>query len=252
MKIDKIKKSGTKYKILLDDGKEIKTYDDVIINHGLLYNKTIDSETLNKINNDNNYYEAYYKAVNYITKKLRSEKEIAIYLNNYNVNVKDQEKIIKKLKEINLINDFNFTQAYIADRLNLSNDGPDKIKNTLINHEIDPQIIAEQLIKIDQKIIDDRILKIIAKKTKSTKYCGYKLKAKLLNELISMGYNKNDIIRLLDEIDTTKSITEEYQKIYQKLSKKYEGKELIYNIKRKLYSEGFSTEEINSAVEESC
>ena len=252
MKIDKIKKSGNKYKILLDDGSEIKTYDDIIINHGLLYNKTIDSETLNKINNDNNYYEAYYKVVNYITKKLRSEKEVVAYLNNYNVNIKDQEKIIKKLKETNLINDFNFTQAYIADRLNLSNDGPDKIRNTLDNHDIDPQIIAEQLAKIDQKTIDDRILKIIAKKSKNTKYCGYKLKTKLLNDLINMGYDKSDIIRLLGEIDTTKPITEEYKKIYQRLSKKYEGKELIYKIKKKLYSEGFSTEEINSAVEESC
>lgn len=252
MKINKIKKSGNKYKITLDDNSEITTYDDVIINYGLLYNKNIDPETLNKINNDNIYYDAYYKTVNYITKKLRSEKEVITYLNNYNVNIQDQEKIIKKLKEINLINDLNFTKAYIADRLNLSSDGKDKIKTTLYYHNIDPQIIAEQLAKIDQKTIDDRIEKIILKKSKNTKYCGYKLKSKLLNDLVNMGYDRNDITRILNETDTTKSIQEEYYKIHSKLSKKYEGKELIYKIKKKLYNEGFTTEQINSAVEDSC
>ena len=39
MNIEKIKKVGKKYKILLENGDEIKTYDDVIINYGLLYKK---------------------------------------------------------------------------------------------------------------------------------------------------------------------------------------------------------------------
>ena len=42
MKINKIKKNGKKYKIILDNGLEIKTFDDVIINNNLLYNKIID------------------------------------------------------------------------------------------------------------------------------------------------------------------------------------------------------------------
>ena len=252
MKINKIKKVGNKYKIVLEDASEIITYDDIIINYNLLYNKNIDVETLNKINNDNNYYEIYYKVINYISKKLRSEKEIVKYLSNYNINIKDQEKIIKKLKETNLINDLNFTKAYIADRLNLSNDGPEKIKNTLHNHDIDSQIIDEQMNQINQQIIDARITKIITKKVKSTKYCGYKLKAKLLNDLINLGYDKSDIIRQINEIDIVKPIIEEYKKFYQKLSKKYEGKELIYKIKKKLYSEGFTTEEINNISDDSC
>ncbi len=98
MKIEKIRKTGKKYKILLSDGSEIKTYDDVILNYGLLYHKTIDSDLLNKINNDNNYYEIYYKAVNYITKRLRSEKEINEYIDKNNVIEKDKEKLIKKEK----------------------------------------------------------------------------------------------------------------------------------------------------------
>ena len=76
MKVEKIKKTGNKYKIVFSDNSVLKTYDDVIINNGLLYNHEIDSDTLNKLNIDTNYYDIYYKTINYITRKLRSEKEI--------------------------------------------------------------------------------------------------------------------------------------------------------------------------------
>ncbi|MCI9585330.1 MAG: hypothetical protein HFH45_01685, partial [Bacilli bacterium] len=52
MKIEKIKKTGSKYKITLDNGEVINTYDDVILENNLLYDKNIDSDLFNKINND--------------------------------------------------------------------------------------------------------------------------------------------------------------------------------------------------------
>ena len=66
MKINKIKKNGKKYKIILDNGLEIKTFDDVIINNNLLYNKIIDDELLDKINKENEYYDVYNKVINLI------------------------------------------------------------------------------------------------------------------------------------------------------------------------------------------
>ena len=51
MKIEKIQKlKNNKYKIKLDSGDIINTYDDVILNNSLLFNKEIDLELLNKIN----------------------------------------------------------------------------------------------------------------------------------------------------------------------------------------------------------
>ena len=251
MKIEKIKKIGKKYKILLSDGSEIKTYDDVIIKYGLLYHKTIDNEILNKISNNNDYYEIYYKAVNYITKRLRSEKEINEYIDKNKVTDKDKKKIIKKLKENNLINDLNFTRAYIADKINLSNDGLDKIKNNLLMHNISSDIIDSELSKIDKNLIKNKLEKLINKKIKTSKYTGYKLRFKIVNELINLGYNQSDILDIYDNIsvDNTESIKKEYDKIYKKLSSKYQGKELETRIKAKLYNRGFSIDEISKVAE---
>ena len=251
MKIEKIKKTGKKYKILLSDGSEIKTYDDVILKYGLLYHKTIDNELLNKINIDNNYYEIYYKVVNYITKRLRSEKEINIYIDKNNITKTDKEKLIKKLKEMNLINDLNFTKAYINDKINLSNIGIDKIKSELLNHNISSDIIDNELNKIDNNLIKEKLRKLIIKKTKNSKYTGYKLKYKVVNELINLGYDKNQILEIYDTIsvENTENIKTEYDKLYKKLSYKYSGKELERKIKTKLYNKGFNIDEINNIVD---
>ena len=100
MKIDKIKKSGKKYKIVLEDGTEIKTFDDVIINYNLLYHKDIDDILLNKIIKDNAYYEVYNKVLNLISKKIRSEKEINEFLDKYDV---DRNKIINLGKQMIIV-----------------------------------------------------------------------------------------------------------------------------------------------------
>ena len=245
MKIDKIKKSGKKYKIVLEDGTEIKTFDDVIINYNLLYHKEIDDVLLNKILKDNTYYEVYNKVLNLISKKIRSEKEINEFLDKYDV---DKNKIITKLKSINLINDKLFAKAYISDKINLSNEGIDKIKNDLLKHNIDLNVIEEELSKIDANLIDKKIFKLINKKIKNSKYTGYKLKYKVVNELINLGYDKYKIIEIYDNLDIKNDnlINKEYDKLYRQLSKKYSGKELEYKINTKLYNKGFTSEEINN------
>ena len=251
MKIQEIRKKGKKYKITLDNGLQINTFDVVILNNGLLYNKIINDELLKKINKENNYYDIYYKVLNLISKKVRSEKEINDFLYKNSVSKIDKNKIIKKLKSINLINDKIFAKSYISDKINLSNDGIDKIRNDLLKHNIDLNIINEELDKIDNDLLNKKIEKLINKKLKNSKYVGFKLKYKIINELVNLGYNKEKIIEIYDNMNIKKGdlIIKEYNKLYTKLSNKYEGKELEYKINMKLYNMGFTKYEIENIQE---
>lgn len=248
MKIEKIKKTGSKYKIVFDDNTVLKTYDDVIINSGLLFSKDIDAEDLNKLNIDTNYYDIYYKTVNYITRKLRSEKETIEFINKNNVNDKDKKEVIKKLKEIGLINDANFVKAYISDKINLSNDGPDKIRKSLLEHDISSDIIDENIDKIDNQLIKEKLIKLITKKISNTKYSGYVLRQKIINDFINLGYSRELINEVYDNISINKTdlLKKEYNKLYKKLCVKYSGYELENKIKTKLYQKGFTMDEINN------
>ena len=66
-----------------------------------------------------------------------------------------------------------------------------------------------------------------------------------------MGYYKwmvEEIINGLDLSTDSKIIEKEYRKIYNKLSKKYEGNELTYQVKIKLLQKGFSNSEIEEII----
>lgn len=247
MKINEIKKTKSgKYKVKIDN-QVITTYDDVLINNSLLYKKEIDEDLYQQINLDTAYYDVYNKTINYILRKTRSEYEIKKFLDKFDISEKDSNKIIEHLKCVGLINDNNFIKSYISDRVYLSNDGPDKIKNELISHNIDVSIIEEEIYNIDKNVIHDKLKKIIAKKINSDhKHSAYQLKQKIITDLINMGYSKDLILEILDtySLDDDDLLSKEYQKIYTKLSKNYSGIELGNKIKQKLYAKGFNINEI--------
>ncbi|MDD2434896.1 MAG: RecX family transcriptional regulator [Bacilli bacterium] len=251
MKIEKIKKLNSgKYKIEFENKDKITTYDDVILKNNLLYKKELDNTELNQLYIDNKYYDVYNRTVNYITKRLRSEKEIYLFLEKFELDWTDNEKIIKELKKINLINDSKFTEAYVSDRLNLSSDGPDKIRKSLINYGIDDNLIENELGRIDSELINEKINKIVKKKmVHNHKYSLYVMKQKLMLELVNLGYNRSDINPILEAYqDTNNNIEKEYQKIYSKLSTKYSNQELYYRVKQKLYQKGYSSYEVDEVM----
>ena len=252
MKINKIEKmKDNKYKITID-GEVITTFDNVILDNNLLYKKEIDKELYNTIIKDTEYYSNYNKVVKYILKRRRSEKEIRNYLFKLELNEIDIEKIISKLKNINLINDIEYCKAFINDKVSLSKQGINKIRIDLLEQEIPIEIIEEELKKIDIDLLNNRLEKLIMKKISANrKYSKNQLKQRILNEMINLGYNKETILNILDKnLIEDKSIVErEFEKIYNKLSKKYSGSELNIKVKQKLLAKNFNTDDINSLIQ---
>ena len=254
MKIEKIKKvDKNKYQLQLSNDEAIITYDEVILKNNLLFKPQIDSNLLNQINIDTRYYDIYNRVIKLISTRLRSKKEIKEYLNKLNISIEDQEKIINQLTKIGLINDINFTKAYINDRTYLSNDGPNKIKKDLEEHDIDINIIEEEITNINQEIIYEKLKKLINKKIKNNrKYSIYQLKQKIVLDLINLGYDKDMILGCLNnqKLDNNDILEKQYNKLYTKFSKKYTGNELYKRIKQSLYQKGFNIEEINNLIEQ--
>lgn len=244
-------KSG-KYKLKVND-EVLTTYDDVLIKNGLLYKKQIDYEIYEQLKKDHYYYDAYNKTISYIMKHQRCTYEIEKYLEKFDLSEIDKVKIINHLKEIGLLNDNSYVKSYIADAINLSKDGPYKIRKELLDNNISEDIIDEELSKIDEEIIVDKMLKIIRKKFNSNhKYSKYQFKQKVSIEMVNLGYSKDLADTLIDNFDFEEDdlLKKEYDKLYIKLSKKYEGYELESKIKQKLYAKGFDINKINSIINE--
>ena len=203
MKIVKYKKgTNSKYKLFLEDGTIIDTYEDVILNNNLLYKKEIDNDLYNIIINDNMYEEAYNKSVNYIEVRLRSVSEIRIFLKNKKYSEEVIDDTVKRLLKNNLLNDEVFTKAFINDKLNFTTMGPYKIELELKKHNIDNSIITNYINNIDDDIIYEKINKLINKFIKTNKkHKGLILKNKIYNNLLNLGYNSSMILEMLNNYE---------------------------------------------------
>ena len=184
---------------------------------------------------------------------MRSEKEIRDYLHKKLVDFEMADKIIDKLKVNKLIDDEKFVQAFIDDKLLLTNYGPKKIRNELCNHNIDYSIIDKYIDNIDKEIFYEKINKIITRQLNSnTKYSKNMIKNRIQNTLNNLGYPKvfyNDILNSFDIKDDDSILEKELYKEYTKLSKKYSENELKIKLKQKLYKKGFDINKIDYYIE---
>lgn len=242
MKIEKYSKgSSNKYKVTID-GEDYTLYDDVIIKFGLLLKKEINSKDLDNIVKYNDELDSYYLSIKYITKKLRSEKEIYEYLKKKNIDDHIIENTINKLKENRFLNDDLYLKSYINDQINLSNNGPRKILKNLTSLGIESSLAEESIAQVDKSIWQDKMDKYISKKINTNHNSSIKmLKMKIINDLVNLGYDKEDILPIINkyEIDDREIYKKEYEKAKRQLEKKYEGYELERKIREKLYRKGF-------------
>ena len=237
-----------KYKVYLDNEDTITLYEDVILNNNLLISKHISD--LDKLVSENNEYEAYNKAIKYIGVKMRSKKEIKAYLSKY---YEDDiiNEILDKLVQNGLINDSKYVYAYYLDKIDLSNDGPNKIKDNLLKLGINEEVINNN-ITVDNKLIYDKLNHLIDKKIKTSKgYSGNILKQRLISYFINQGYD----IDMINEIINTKNLTnieegiKEYNKLLNKYKDKYDDYKLESLIRSKLYAKGFDLDEIKRNID---
>lgn len=244
MKINKFKKVGkSKYEIIFDNT-DITLYEDVILKYDLLIKSEVDIDLIDKIIKENEHYDAFYSALNYIEIKMRNKKEIISYLKKKEFNDEIINETINKLEKLNLLNSKSYIQAFVNDKINLSSDGPYKIKKSLLEFDFNEEDIDNYLNTIDENIWLEKLKKIANKKKsimKSKSY--YMFVSKMKNDLYNLGYDKYMIENVLSNIEYDSNAL---SKDLEKANKKFKGdKTKIIN---SLLRKGYSYEEINTSL----
>ena len=241
MKVNKFKKVGkNRYKVFFDNT-DLILFEDIILKYELL-TKDVDTDELDKIIEENRWYEAYDLALSYIEIKMRNKKEIIKYLENkmYDRNVIDD--VLNKLDKLGLLDDKKYISAYVNDKANLSNDGPFKIRQSLIDLGFNEEDINNYIFKVDREVWSNKLDKLINKKKNLMRTKSYFMFInKMKNDLYNLGYDKDMIEEKLSKIDYESDALE---RDFEKALKKYKDdkNKLISYLLRK----GYSYEEINS------
>ncbi len=244
MKIVKYKKNKNgMYQVFFDNDNNVDLHEEIILKYQLLIKKEASNEMLEEMLEENKKYIAYDLAIKYIAKKMRTKKEIVEYLKKYNIDTNTIDEVNKLLSNNGYLDDSIYCSAFINDRILLSNDGPFKIKDKLIELGIKEDIIDKALVVFDYDLQKERITKLINKEFKTNKNkSNITLKNKIINKLYLLGYSKEIVLEVLDNTkfkSDKEAYDLQYKKVYNKLSKKYSDKELEYRVKEKMYQLGF-------------
>ena len=244
MKINKYKKVGkNKYKVYFDNN-EIILFEDVILKYDLLLLKDVSLELLDKIIDENKFYEAYDMSLSYIETKMRNRKEIYKYLKKKGYEEELINKVIDKLTSLKILDDRQYISAFINDKINLSNDGPFKIKKLLLELDFNESDIDNYLNNFNDSLWEEKLINIVNKKKNLMNNKSYYMFiTKLKNDLFNLGYDKYMIDNILSNIKYESNALE---KDFNSDLKKYkDDKNKLINY---LLRKGYSYDEINTKL----
>ncbi len=228
-KILDIKKKKDKYIIVFSDC-EIEVFEEVIIEFMLLKKRDLELDEYNKLIKYKNFIDSLHLAINYL-KKPRTVLETRIYLKD---NKCYDEKIIKKLLDMGLLNDELYMNMYVDYQARINLKGPKLIKKELelkgIYLDFEYPNYDENINKLINKFIKNN-------KDKPTKLLNYSLN----NYLINKGYDKTSEYFYNDDESLIKS---DIDKLLIK-NKKLEGSKLRMKLYSSLINKGYDSSLIN-------
>lgn len=244
MKILKYKKlSNGQYNVNFDN-RDINLYEDVILKYELLLKKEISSKLLEEVIEFNNECEAYYVALKSLKSRFKSTFDMKQILIKKEYSSESVDKAIEKLLKQGYLNDLSYAKGFINNQIVTTNNGPKKIINELEKHHINDEIIYSEIEVFDRKLQLEKIDKLANRFYKSNRSRGGNiLKRKIMTDLINYGYDASLVLEVLDKMDfsTDEEIAKkEYEKLYKRLSRKYEGYELKNKIREKMYQKGLN------------
>lgn len=158
---------------------------------GIKVGQKISEDNLQNYNSESDFGKLYVKCYKYCLVRPRSEFEVVTYLIKNNIHKEQYTKIINKLKNNNIINDYNFSRWWVENRNQKKGISSIKLKYELKQKGIDNLIIDEIM---NESIRNDKeeLLKIYSRK--KNKYS----KDKIVAYLASKGFKYRDILDTLD------------------------------------------------------
>lgn len=162
-------------------------------------NEPIDKEKFDFIVENLVYIKAQDTAMNFLSFKPRTEREVNIKLKEKEFSDEVINKVITFLKKYNYINDRKYCEMYISDGMRLKKKGKYLLKFELIQRGIDEKIISEVFDEIEVNEVE-LAKTLIKKKYNLQDEITDKEKQKIYGMLARKGYSYSDIKQALYEV----------------------------------------------------
>jgi regulatory protein len=116
-KIVKSRRQRNSYEIFIDDKPGLKVSEGTLASAALFTGKTLDERSIEKIVQKDTRERAHQMAVNFISYRPRSSKEIVDKLTRKGFTLELALEVVERLKELNLLDDLQFARMFVRDKL---------------------------------------------------------------------------------------------------------------------------------------
>jgi regulatory protein len=260
-KITTQQKNQDRFNIFMDYGKgeeyAFSVDSAVLIRFELRKGMEIDEFSILEIQFQDDIRKAYNRAINYLARRMRSEKEIRDYLAEKEIEQPIINEVIHKLAAQKYINDEEYALSYVRTQMNTTDKGPDLIRMELKERGMNEGIIKHAIAEYPFEDQVEKAIKVAEKVIKkNSKESQRIVKQKAEQFLLRKGYSFDVILLALTEANTDKELDDEmeairYQgeKAHRKFSK-FTGFEYTQKMKQALFRKGFSMDLIEKYLDE--
>ena len=259
-KITALEKKKRLYKVMFDNDQTIYVTEDTIVKFLLSKGMSFELSEIDKIIAFSDFSRGKNLALYYISFKQRSKKEVITYLLDHDITQAQTVKIIDELLQSRFIDDTAYAAAFIHEKVLGKSSGPYQIKQKLMDKGIDKTVIQDKISELYDFDAQLDTATHLAEKLVLTKYSRLPLKAlklKVTTHLTQKGFSY-DISKLAlenlqlesDPENESELLQKEFDKLFKKYSRNYEGYELKQRITNALARKGFDFDTINQELRE--
>ncbi|WP_026679113.1 recombination regulator RecX [Fictibacillus gelatini] len=250
-KITTQKKNKDRFNIYIDKGSGEEFWAsvdaDVLIAFQLKKGRQLPEDEQAAILSEDHKKQAFNKALNYLSYRMRAVKEIKDYLkkNEYPSEVIDS--VIDKLSSYGYVDDTEFAKMFVRSRKNTTTKGPLVIRQELHAKGVSSGDIQKGLNEYPLQEQIEAAKKFAEKKAMHKNRASQKeQKQKIATQLMQKGFSKEVIEEALREVSFSSSEEEERDALIHQARKahrkykKYAGFDYERRMKQYLYAKGFS------------
>jgi regulatory protein len=269
-KIEVQKKNKDRVNIYMNEEFAFACDAELVYIHNITKGRVMEKEDLEDIIGEDNYIKGKNAALHFLEKSFKSAKQVVDKLSAKEFDIKTIDRVMEFLKQYGFIDDKRFVELFVKEKIKST--GKNKIKFTLIKKGLPEELIKDELNKInsEQQLevalqLGEKKVRILSKSENDTK----KLYKKTADYLIRNGYNFEIINEVLDKItkkddiedsneNTSSEATyeEDYDKLHELASKRYNILIKSESQKTKLYKKlgdyllrrGFQWEQIKKVL----
>lgn len=175
-------------------GEAYKIHSEIIVKYGLITNGEIEQDLLNEILFESDVIIATNLAMNYISSRVISTKQLKDYLKNKGYKSNVVKRVIDKFDEYSILNDENYANCYISSKQKVMSKRA--LQNKLMQKGVSKEIVENCTSEYD----DLSVAENISNKFLKNKEVNEDNINKLIRHLNYKGFNYEVISKILDKL----------------------------------------------------